>query len=185
MADLFKTAERGSAYLDFMRRWCEVAGLALLTLSLEGRAIPQTKAGAPPPDQGENATVESRTLSVRIDRPFAVVYDFLPDPAHWNAWAFGLGRSLRRSDDGWIANSGGGLVHIQFTPRNDFGIVDHTVTRVSGRAVYVPMRLIANDRGCELLFTLFREPGATETQFRADADFVQSDPDRLKGLLEK
>jgi hypothetical protein len=40
-------------------------------------------------------TVESRSITVRIDRPFDKVYEFLVDPANWNQWAFGLGRNIR------------------------------------------------------------------------------------------
>ena len=47
------------------------------------------------------------------------------------------------------------------------------------------MRLIANGSGCELLFTLFREPGITDQRYNGDANFVQSDLDRLKELLER
>ena len=131
------------------------------------------------------ATIESRTLSVRIDLPFARVYEFLVDPANWSKWAFGLGKSLRWSDDGWIAESDGGLIKVLFTPRNRYGVVDHTVIRPSGAKVYVPMRLITNGSGCELLFTLFRETGVTDERYNADADFVQRDLNRLKELLEK
>lgn len=130
-------------------------------------------------------TIESKTLSVRIDQRFARVYEFLVDPAHWNAWAFGLGKSLRQSGGGWIADSDEGVLQVRFTARNPFGVLDHTVIRPSGAEVSVPMRLIANGDGCELLFTLFREPGVTEERYNADADFVQRDLDRLKALLEK
>ena len=74
---------------------------------------------------------------------------------------------------------------VQFTPRNSFGVVDHTVIRPSGQRVYVPMRLIANGEGCELLFTLYREPNISDAQFSSDAAFVQRDLDGLKRLLEK
>ena len=130
-------------------------------------------------------TVESRTITVRIDRPFDNVYEFLLYPANWNQWAFGLGRNIRRSKDGWIADSDGGVAAVQFTARNSFGIVDHTVIRPSGQRVYVPMRLIANGSGCELLFTLFREPNMSDAQFASDAGFVQRDLNELKRLLEK
>src|SRR5262245_31063061 len=83
-------------------------------------------------------TGESRTLSVRIDRPLAPVYEFLVDPANWNQWAFGLGKSLRRSGSGWIADSADGIVKVQFTPRNAFAVLDHTVIRSSGAEVHVP-----------------------------------------------
>ena len=133
----------------------------------------------------QTVTVESRTITVRIDRPFDEVYEFLVDPANWNQWAFGLGRNIRRSQDGWIADSDGGVARVQFTPRNSFGVVDHTVIRPSGQRVYVPMRLIANSSGCELLFTLFREPNMSDAQFASDAGFVERDLNGLKALLEK
>jgi hypothetical protein len=148
-------------------------------LSCACGSLPALAAGTPA------VTVESRTLSVRIDRPFDKVYAFLADPAHWNQWAFGLGKNIRHSRDGWIADSNGGVVEVRFTKRNGFGIVDHTVIRASGQRVCVPMRLITNGGGCELLFTLFREPDLSDAQFASDAGFVQSDLDRLKALLEE
>ena len=110
---------------------------------------------------------------------------FLADPANWNQWAFGLGKNIRRSKNGWIADSDGGIAKVRFTPRNNFGVVDHTVIRPSSQRVYVPMRLIVNGSGCELLFTLFREPGMSDAQFASDAGFVQRDLNGLKRLLEK
>lgn len=133
----------------------------------------------------QTVTVESRTITVRIDRPFDKVYEFLVDPANWNQWAFGLGRNIRRSQDGWIADSDGGIASVQFTPRNSFGVVDHTIIRASGQRVHVPMRLIGNGSGCQLLFTLFREPSMSDAQFASDAGFVQRDLNGLKRLLEK
>ena len=130
-------------------------------------------------------TIESRNLSVRIDQPFARVYEFMVDPAHWNQWAFGLGKSLRQSGGEWIADSDGGTVKVRFTARNPFGVLDHTVIRPSGPKVYVPMRLIANGGGCELVFTLFREPGITDERYDSDTEFVQRDLNRLKEVMEK
>lgn len=143
--------------------------------------------GSPPTlDAGDQTvTVESRTVTVRIDRPFDQAYEFLADPANWNQWALGLGRNIRRSKDGWIADSDRGVARVQFTARNSFGVVDHTVIRPSGQRIYVPMRLIANGSGCELVFTLFREPNMSDAQFASDAGFVQRDLNGLKRLLEK
>jgi hypothetical protein len=137
------------------------------------------------PHPSRETTIESRTLSVHIDRPFATVYEFLVNPANWNQWAFGLGKSLRRSDMGWIADSADGIVKVHFTPRNEFAVLDHTVIRSSGAEVHVPMRLITNGHGCELLFTLYREPGVSDDRYNADSGFVQRDLDRLKDQLEK
>jgi hypothetical protein len=153
--------------------------LGCATFTMRAPAETQSSAAA------KSATVDSRTITVRIDRPLDNVYEFLADPANWNQWAFGLGKNIRRSKDGWIADSDRGTAKVLFTPRNNFGVVDHTVIRPSRQRVYVPMRLIVNGSGCELLFTLFREPKMSDAQFAADAGFVQRDLNGLKELLEK
>lgn len=75
------------------------------------------------------ATVESRTITVRIGRPFDEVYDFLANPENWNQWAHGLGKSIRQSNHSWIADSDGGTAQVRFTPRNSFGVFDHYLIR--------------------------------------------------------
>ncbi len=160
-----------------------VVSAGVLGFPILGTYAAGAKAKSNPATKPE--TVESRTITVRIDRPLGAVFDFLADPANWNEWAFGLGKNIRPSKDGWIADADGGIARVRFTPRNNFGVVDHTVIRPSGQRVYVPMRLIVNDGGCELLFTLFREPNMSDTQFNSDAGFVQRDLVRLKTLMER
>ncbi|HEY6183000.1 MAG TPA: hypothetical protein VIW67_12185 [Terriglobales bacterium] len=187
LADLFNTARATYLYLYVMLKLRRIvfgaAAAGVLGCAFAGAhavgAENQSDVGAKP------ETVESRTITVRIDRPFENVYEFLADPANWNQWAFGLGKNIRPSKDNWIADSDGGIAKVLFTPRNDFGVVDHTVIRPSGQRVYVPMRLIVNGSGCELLFTLFREPNMSDTRFASDAGFVQRDLNGLKRLLEK
>ena len=78
------------------------------------------------------ATAESRTLSVRINRPLPMVYEFLANPEYWNQWAHGLGKSIRRSQDRWIADEQDGTIEVRFTPKNKFAVVDHYIRRKSG-----------------------------------------------------
>lgn len=113
-------------------------------------------------------TLESRTLTVRIERPLADVYAFLADPANFSAWAAGL--DLEQE--------------IVFTASNPFGVVDHTVVPAGGQEVYVPMRAIRNGSGTEVMFTLFRQPGMTDDEFARDGGAVQKDLLTLKRVLE-
>jgi hypothetical protein len=136
-------------------------------------------------NSGVETTVESRTVSVRINRPLQMVYEFLANPGNWNEWAHGLGKSIRRLQGRWIADTQEGTIEVRFTPMNKFGVVDHYIRRKSGMETYVPLRLISNGRGCELLFTLFREPGMSDETYAADLEFVKQDLDGLKGILEK
>ncbi|SDQ90860.1 hypothetical protein SAMN05444161_1037 [Rhizobiales bacterium GAS191] len=129
-------------------------------------------------------TQPSRTLSVRIERAFGETYDFLAEPQNFPQWASGLGQSFAFADGVWTAQTPLGTVRIAFTPRNGFGVLDHRVTLPGGADVEVPMRVIANGEGSEVLFTLFRLPDMSPEKFAEDAAWVERDLATLKALLE-
>lgn len=129
-------------------------------------------------------TPESRHVSERIGRPASEVYAYASDPAHLSRWAPGLGTSVERADGQWFVDTPAGRVRVAFAPLNDFGVLDHYVTLSSGEVIYVPMRVIADESGSEVLFTLRRRPGMTDAEFEADATAVAADLARLKHVLE-
>lgn len=131
-----------------------------------------------------SATLESRTLTVRIERALQDAYAFLSSPENFALWASGLGKGLARAGTGWTAETPGGPVEIGFAEPNAFGVLDHRVRLASGQEVAVPMRVIANGGGCEVLLTLLRQPDMTPAQFAADAEWVQRDLQSLKRVLE-
>ncbi|CAL9608970.1 hypothetical protein SUDANB108_05614 [Streptomyces sp. enrichment culture] len=130
-------------------------------------------------------TRTSRHLSVFVDRPWKEVYDYARDPAHIPAWAPGLASSLRPVNGRWVGESPLGRIVVDFTPRNDFGVLDHDVTLPSGWAVHNPMRVIADGTGCEVVFTLRRQPWTSDEEFRRDAEAVSADLAALKRLMEQ
>jgi hypothetical protein len=127
----------------------------------------------------------SRHLGIHIDRTATDVYAYASDPANLPAWAHGLGGSIEKVADEWIADSSPlGRVKVAFVPRNDLGVLDHHVTLPSGQTVYNPVRVIADGRASEVVFTLRRQPGTTDAGFERDAGMVTADLARLKELLE-
>jgi hypothetical protein len=130
-------------------------------------------------------TMESRHISARVERPVDEVYAYTADPANLPAWAPGLCHSIDQVDGQWVAESGMGRIVLEFAPRNDFGVLDHTVTLPSGERFYNPMRVIANGSGSELVFTVRRQPGTSDEDFERDATAVRADLITLKRLLEK
>ena len=74
---------------------------------------------------------------------------------------------------------------VRFADKNQFGVLDHYVTTPTGETVYVPMRVLANGSGSEVIFTLFRLPGMADDQFAADARLVEQDLAILKMLMER
>lgn len=126
----------------------------------------------------------SRNLSISINSDVKDVYNFVCVPENFQRWASGLGKSLKKVNGEWIAETPDGPVSIRFSERNEFGVLDHWVSPKPGLQIYIPMRVIANGIGCELIFTLFRLHGMTDEQFAADAEWVMRDLTSLKNLLE-
>jgi hypothetical protein len=129
-------------------------------------------------------TLESRTISISIRRPWRAVYDFAQRPENFARWASGAAKSLRPEGADWVADGPDGRAILRFAARNEFGVLDHTVILASGAEIHVPLRVVPNGSGCELMFTLFRQPGMTDAVFARDAEWVAKDLAALKMLLE-
>ncbi|GGU97811.1 polyketide cyclase [Streptomyces litmocidini] len=128
---------------------------------------------------------ESRHLGVHVDRTVDEVYAYASDPANLPAWAHGLGSSVEKVGDEWVADSPSlGRVTVRFVPRNELGVLDHDVTFPSGETFHNPVRVIADGTGSEVVFTLRRQPGTSDADFERDAETVTADLIRLKELLE-
>ena len=128
--------------------------------------------------------LQSRTLSVSINCPADRVYAFVSNPENLPGWAAGLCRSVSKSDAGWIVETTRGPMNLRFAERNDLGVLDHYVSPAPGVEVYVPMRVLPNGSGSELLFTLFQLPGMSDGKFAEDAGLVTRDLETLKAMLE-
>ncbi len=127
---------------------------------------------------------ESRILSISINRVAEQAYDFLCVPENFPKWASGLAGSLRQVNDEWIAQTPDGPMKIRFSERNALGVLDHWVYPQPGVEIYIPMRVVSNAGGCELIFTLFRLPDMSDEKFSEDAEWVMRDLRAAKRVLE-
>ncbi|HEX3714621.1 MAG TPA: hypothetical protein VHV09_17635 [Trebonia sp.] len=127
---------------------------------------------------------DSRHISEHIDRSAADVYGYVAEPTNLVHWAAGLGNSVTEEGGHWFVDTPGGRVGFAFAPRNDLGVLDHYLTLGSGEVVYVPMRVIADGSGSEVMFTVRRSSGMTDDEFKTDADAVAADLARLRRVLE-
>jgi hypothetical protein len=129
---------------------------------------------------------ESIHVSTTIDRSAADVYDYAADPTNLSNWAAGLAhKPVEQIDGQWVADSPMGRVVVEFAPRNDYGVLDHDVTLPSGETVTNPVRVIPNEQGCDVVFTIHRRHGMDDAQFIADAEAVTKDLATLRALLER
>ncbi|SIT48056.1 conserved hypothetical protein [Paraburkholderia piptadeniae] len=131
-------------------------------------------------------SVESKTISVSIARDWREVYAFMEHPLSFAQWASGLGKPLRGEGSLWTFESADGRpVTVRFTPHNPYGVLDHYVMTEHGDEIYIPMRVIANGDGTEVLFTLLRTADMSDARFAADAQWVERDLAALKRFLDK
>ncbi len=130
--------------------------------------------------------MESRHISVWINRSAADVYRYAADPTHLPAWAAGLAcGEVTKVGDNWVVQSPMGTVGVEFAPANGLGVLDHVVTMPGGESVFNPLRVVpAGPEWSELVFTLRRRLGMSEAEYQRDADAVAADLATLKLLLE-
>ncbi|HEY6746925.1 MAG TPA: SRPBCC family protein [Mycobacteriales bacterium] len=131
-----------------------------------------------------DSTSETRTVSVTIARPPKTVYDYLADPATIPQWSYF--ESIEPAGDGrWtVTGPEGETATMTFAPQNGFGVADQNVEVAPGRWVHVPLRVVPNGSGSEVLFTAFRQPQYSDDDFDADVALVRTDLARLKQILE-
>lgn len=129
-------------------------------------------------------TFEAHNISISIDRPFEDVYEFASSPQNFPHWATGLATSLEPDGEHWVGITPVGTVRVRFTPRNELGVLDHHVTLPTGTEVYVPMRVMRNGSGSEVVFTLFRTHGMSDEILARDIEWVNNDLGVLKDILE-
>jgi C-terminal processing protease CtpA/Prc len=110
----------------------------------------------------------SRHVGEYINRAPEDVYAFVSNTANLPMWAAGL-------DPG---------DHVTFVSPNELGVLDHVVTTASGQTVAMPMRVIPDGSGSEVVLTVRRPPGTSDADFDRDVALVEADLATLKRVLE-
>lgn len=128
----------------------------------------------------------ARIIHLTIDRPWRDVYAFASQPENMPRWAAGLASGLSREGEDWIGDGGPiGKIRVRFAPRNDFGVIDHTVTLETGNSFENALRVVPNGDGAEIMFTLLRQAEMDDQAFETDAAAIRKDLSTLKGILEQ
>lgn len=127
---------------------------------------------------------QSHLIHLAIDSPFERVVDFLSDAENFPKWAAVEGRMTRLGDLEWRAQTEFGARIVRFSPRNEFGVFDHAVYKPGDTPITMPLRVVPNGTGCDLVFLFLRRPGVTDEEFASSVEWVTSDFLALRSLLE-
>lgn len=126
----------------------------------------------------------SRIVSQTIQRNWLDLYETIWKPEYFPKWASGLSCSTLEPDGNyWRAQNPQGFVKVRFTPHNPFGILDHWIDPGFGKEIYMPMRVIANEQGAEVMMVVYRQPLMSDEKFNQDIECVRSDLEKLNRLL--
>lgn len=129
-------------------------------------------------------TYPVKMINISINKSADDVYRFASNPENFPKWVQFV-QTVTKQGDIWIGKTDMGDIKIKFSPTNAYGVIDHDVTLPNGQIVMNPMRVVANNDGCEFTFILFWMPGRTEKEFNEDAEAVRKDLVKLKEIMER
>jgi hypothetical protein len=127
----------------------------------------------------------AQTISVSINCPVTRVYEFLADPLNLPTWLADIGPDIQHVvDNDWVVEAPAGRFTFRFGPRNKFGVLDFTVFREGDPLVPMPVRVVANGAGTDLIMIVYERPGTSQAIHASEVQWIRSDLSTLKSLLE-
>jgi hypothetical protein len=129
--------------------------------------------------------MKSKTMSASIKSDPESVYDFVSNLENLPRCASSTFPSIKEVNGEWVIDTPNGQNIVMLTERNNFGILDHHVKLTSGIEVYVPMRVVKNGDGSEVMLTVFQTPEMTDERHAKDIQTVEDDLNHLKILIEE
>lgn len=128
--------------------------------------------------------LSSQNISMTIARNWLDLYETIWKPEYFPKWASGLcSGTLEPEGNHWRARNSEGSLKIRFTPHNPFGVMDHWINGGTGKEVYMPMRVIANEQGAEVIITVYRQSLMSDDKFLQDIERVRKDLTQLNCIL--
>ena len=127
----------------------------------------------------------TQVVSLPIARPVKQVYEFLVQPENFARWAFVGDTAMRHlSDNEWAVETSVGPRILKFATRNDYFDLTHTASPPGEAPHTIPMRLIANGDGAQLIYVFMQYPGLGDAELRSMMEWVTADLGVLKSYLE-
>jgi len=124
--------------------------------------------------------------SYRIDRPVKEVYEFLQGPKNFGLWAFAGNAEMMSLGGGeWAVETSVGRRIIRFAERNELGVLTYYSRLGPGLPAHpIPMRVAANGEGTELTYVFLKRPDLAEAEWKSLIEWVKTDLEALRSLLE-
>lgn len=134
-------------------------------------------------------TLPTGTVTVTIDAPYEQVAAYVADPARAHEWATEFYAEPMRPAEGgeWLATVPmmGGEVRFRQEVALEHGVIDMFLAPKDGPwGPPLPVRLLRNGSGADVLWTLTRFPGTPDEAWQAGLDSMRRELEHLKKTLE-
>ena len=126
----------------------------------------------------------AETVTISIDCPVQTVYEFLADPRNMPSWIADIGPTVTHVGEDWVVETPAGPYAFRFCRRNRFGVLDFAMFRDGAPMVQMPVRVVANEGGTELMLTVYHLPDKAEVIHASELEWIRVDIATLKTLLE-
>ena len=127
---------------------------------------------------------QSHLIHFSIARPVDDVYAFLVDPKNYPRWAAVEGGMAQLRANEWLTRTAFGDRIVRFTEPNAYGVLDHALYAKGEEPLVMPMRVVANGGGTDLMFLFIRRDDMSDEQFKSTIEWVTTDLLTLRSLLE-
>jgi len=130
--------------------------------------------------------MRTRTINISIKSSPKLVYDFVSHLENLSRWAPSTFSAIKEVNGEGLVDTPHGQIKVRFEEKNNFGILDHYVKLTSEKEIYIPMRVLKNNDGSEIIFTLFQyTPEITDENFAEDVKIVKRELNQLKTIIEE
>jgi uncharacterized protein YndB with AHSA1/START domain len=131
-------------------------------------------------------TTPARLATFSIHKPLRDVYEFLLRPENFARWAFvGDTKMTSLGDGDWAVETSVGPRILRFADRNRDFVLTHSARNLpTDTPSIIPMRLMANGDGTELIYVFMPRPALSEAEWVSMIEWVTADLGALTSYLE-
>lgn len=135
------------------------------------------------------STLPTAVVTVTIEAPYDTVAAYVADPARAHEWAteFFAGPLVPAADGEWVAEVPmmGGTTRYRQETALEHGVIDlFLAPKGAPFGAPLPVRLLRNSDGVDVLYVLARFPGTKDEQWEAGLASMRRELTNLKKKLE-
>lgn len=122
----------------------------------------------------------SHTLSLTITRHWLDLYETIWKPEYFPKWVSQFGEApLQAEGSYWKVKGADETLKVRFSEHNSYGVMDYWIDNGFGKEIYMPMRIVPNQEGAQVLVTHFRQPFTSDEIFQQELALLEQNLQRL------